>query len=191
MPTGKGRLELTGKRFERLKVLKFVGNKGKHLQWKCLCDCGETRIVSTTNLTQGSTKSCGCYRKEISKRSILTLERRALEYGEGSCNVLYNRYLQTAKKRKLDFQLTREEFKNLTSKDCHYCGSNPSLKVKGKRSNGEYIFNGLDRMDSNAGYALSNVVPCCKTCNYAKNDMQYKEFLEWIQQLIKYNKSHE
>lgn len=64
------RKDLTGQRFGRLIVESFSEEKTKEKQngkryWKCKCDCGETAFVSTTNLTKGLCKSCGCLQKEI------------------------------------------------------------------------------------------------------------------------------
>ncbi len=56
---------LCGKRFGRLVVLEYAGEK----KWKCQCDCGETTIVSGNALNSGSTKSCGCLRIETAKRA--------------------------------------------------------------------------------------------------------------------------
>jgi hypothetical protein len=60
---------LTGKRFGRLLVKSRNGTKikpcgKKYATWDCLCDCGNTTVVSTTGLTSGRTQSCSCYQKE-------------------------------------------------------------------------------------------------------------------------------
>ncbi|MCK4528218.1 hypothetical protein KAW18_12675 [candidate division WOR-3 bacterium] len=57
------RLDLTGQRFTRLLVIEFAYVKNQATYWRCLCDCGNTVIVCCVNL-KGSTKSCGCLRKE-------------------------------------------------------------------------------------------------------------------------------
>jgi hypothetical protein len=56
---------LIGKTFERLTVIKSVGQDkhGKTL-WLCNCTCGNTAIVQTSYLTTGNTKSCGCLKKD-------------------------------------------------------------------------------------------------------------------------------
>lgn len=42
----------------------------KRVTWKTRCRCGKITCVSSSNLTTGKTKSCGCYKSEIiSKRS--------------------------------------------------------------------------------------------------------------------------
>ena len=51
-----------GERFGKLIALKRVEVKNNTGYWLCQCDCGNTLKVSTNNLTQGNTKSCGCTR---------------------------------------------------------------------------------------------------------------------------------
>lgn len=59
-------IDLTGQRFGRLTVIKEIGkNKYSDYLWECLCDCGNTKIVTTNRLRCGITKSCGCLRKEL------------------------------------------------------------------------------------------------------------------------------
>ncbi len=56
---------LTGKRFCRLAVLYYVGQRGKQgAFWVCKCDCGNVRIVASHKLMSKHTKSCGCLQKE-------------------------------------------------------------------------------------------------------------------------------
>ena len=136
---------------------------------------------------QGHTLSCGCLRSEMSSQRLKSFERaNKLESGVGSCNYLWNNYKQGAKKRGLSFEVPKDVFKLITSSDCHYCGSEPNGFVKGRRSNGAYVFNGIDRRDSSVGYVEGNMLPCCSVCNYAKNDMKYEDFQDWIQQLVKF-----
>ena len=59
------KIDLTGQRFERLKVIKEVGrSSGGHVQWLCECDCGKTTVVASNNLRQGKIVSCGCNKRE-------------------------------------------------------------------------------------------------------------------------------
>lgn len=60
--TGKANsLNLTNKKFGKL-TAKYPIDKRKSgcVVWHCECECGGTKDVPTTNLTQGSTRSCGC-----------------------------------------------------------------------------------------------------------------------------------
>lgn len=57
------RIDLTGKRFGDLIVIKYDKN-GK---WLCICDCGNETYVASGNLNNGFTKSCGCKRTNVFK----------------------------------------------------------------------------------------------------------------------------
>lgn len=61
--------DLTGMKFGRLTVIKATceGESGKHAEWLCKCDCGNEKIVRSSNLTVGRVKSCGCLIKESGK----------------------------------------------------------------------------------------------------------------------------
>lgn len=53
--------DLVGERFGMLTVFEISKkNKSGNYQWLCKCDCGETTVVSSSNLLQGHTLSCGC-----------------------------------------------------------------------------------------------------------------------------------
>ncbi len=57
-------IDLTGQRFGRLVVIERAGNKRREALWKCRCDCGTFKEVTSYNLRKGMTQSCGCLRKE-------------------------------------------------------------------------------------------------------------------------------
>lgn len=58
--------DLTGKKFERLTVIKRVENsKSGQTRWLCRCDCGNETIVWGGHLRSGHTRSCGCINKEV------------------------------------------------------------------------------------------------------------------------------
>lgn len=50
-------IDLTGKRFGLLRVVKFV-NRSNGAIWRCVCDCGAIKDISSSNLPR--TSSCGC-----------------------------------------------------------------------------------------------------------------------------------
>lgn len=57
-------LDLTGSVFTRLKVVRRAANRGHHLYWLCVCDCGRAREVKGDHLKSGATRSCGCLNAE-------------------------------------------------------------------------------------------------------------------------------
>lgn len=54
------RLQIEGERFGKLVALEPCGTKRGRVQWKCICDCGRISEVSSSNLFNGRTTSCGC-----------------------------------------------------------------------------------------------------------------------------------
>jgi hypothetical protein len=65
-------IDLTGNKYGRLTIIKRVENsKFLEAQWLCKCECGNTKIVKANNLKRGSTKSCGCLKKEQDCKNIM------------------------------------------------------------------------------------------------------------------------
>ena len=58
-------IDLTGQTFGRLTVIKRVENaKNNKAQWLCQCSCGKQKIIKSSNLIRGATRSCGCIKEE-------------------------------------------------------------------------------------------------------------------------------
>ena len=68
---------LLNKRFGKLLVVSKMNyvDKYKNILWKCMCDCGNIKIVNTHSLNSGNTKSCGCLRKQHNRKKDLTGKR--------------------------------------------------------------------------------------------------------------------
>lgn len=64
-------IDLTHQRFGRLVVekrAKTVARNG-NVCWQCQCDCGKRVVVEGYALRKGITRSCGCLRREVSRRN--------------------------------------------------------------------------------------------------------------------------
>lgn len=62
---------MVGQRFGRLVIQSKVGlNYRGLLEWKCACDCGGTKIATTSLLRDGKVKSCGCLRRELARLKL-------------------------------------------------------------------------------------------------------------------------
>jgi hypothetical protein len=59
---------LAGERFGRLLAVERAGKRGSRYVWLCSCDCGGVATVVVSELTSGSTRSCGCLRAESARR---------------------------------------------------------------------------------------------------------------------------
>lgn len=83
-------LDLNGKRFGRLTIIKRVENRilpsgQKRSQWLCKCDCGNYATVLGYMLTSGKTQSCGCLHDEAFAKARKKYNTYDLsgEYGVG------------------------------------------------------------------------------------------------------------
>jgi hypothetical protein len=162
---------------------KFIGKKYGHLTilrrlpkdennkyfYEAQCECGKTKKVRIGQITNGHIKSCSC------KSGVWKLK------GESGFNLLFGEYKRGALSRGYSFELTSEEFRNITRQNCHYCGCKPS-QIKHlwtiKSTHGDYTYNGIDRIVNTKGYTIENCVPCCKTCNIAKGKLTQEEFVK-------------
>lgn len=62
-------INMTGNKFGRLTIESRADNKGTRAAWHCVCECGNRLVVDGKKLRSGHTKSCGCYRVEITAPS--------------------------------------------------------------------------------------------------------------------------
>lgn len=166
---------LINKKFGFLTVLRFIDNQADSYGtwWECLCECGKLHNVVSHSLVTGQTKSCGC------KAGILYSEKKTKDNNESVINTLYSSYQSHAKKLKIDFLLTNNEFKIFIQDSCYYCGASQSniRKLKSLTGPKEFKYNGIDRVDSSKNYQVENCVTACKDCNLAKRKLSHNDFI--------------
>ncbi len=56
----KPRANITGQVFGKLTAIKIHNKINDRYQWECLCECGNVKIASPSDLKNGKVKSCGC-----------------------------------------------------------------------------------------------------------------------------------
>jgi hypothetical protein len=95
----------------------------------------------------------------------------------------YSQYKSSADKRNIIFELTKDEFINIVSKPCNYCGISDLTYYN---TNGA---GGIDRIDSNNNYIISNCISCCGMCNKMKLDYTKDDFLNKCVQIINNQKT--
>ncbi len=170
---------MPGRRFGRLKVLKHINNNkdGKRL-WLCQCDCGETTVAVGNNLRHGGTRSCGC----------LKIEVMSLPKGKAAFNLVFRSYTNSARQRGYSFKLSKKKrVMELTQQDCTYCGTRPEQIMAPISGSGDFVYNGIDRMDNAKGYVRGNVVACCGVCNLMKKADSQEEFLAQVKKIYKHS----
>lgn len=124
------------------------------------CVCGKVREVRGRTIRDQTSKNCGC------KKADKVRGRSRIAGRDGAKLVLYSRYKRTAKRFGRKFDLSFDEFIEVASTDCFYCGLAPSNVSRRQQS--RFFYNGIDRVDNRLGYENSNVVACCTMCNTHK-----------------------
>lgn len=164
---------LEGVRYGKLIVVRQVFPKVHNMgRWECLCDCGNTTIVLRSNLPR--TSSCGC--------GLRTYE----DPSQSSLNEMIYAYQNNSKARGLEFALTAEEFRGITSSNCAYCGCSPCQDYRPRRKGMTtipYRHNGIDRVDNSKGYVSGNCVSACFICNRMKFKFSADEFQDHISRI--------
>ena len=70
--------EMIGLKFSKLTVVSSAGvDKHQKRIWSCICECGNTTVVATTQLRLGKTQSCGCFKTEV---HTIHGDHKSLEY---------------------------------------------------------------------------------------------------------------
>lgn len=145
---------------------------GGNCYWKCVCDCGEVRIIASGNLN-GKVKSCGCHKKRSGKSSYSWK-------GVGDLGASFVSNLKSqAKFRDIEFNLSIEYLWNLFIFQDRKCALT-RMSLYFTESYKEAVHNkgtaSLDRIDSNSGYLEGNVQWVHKDVNLIKQDLSQSNF---------------
>jgi hypothetical protein len=177
--------DLLNKKLNKLLILKIYSvNNQRYCQ--CQCDCGKVNVFKLFMVAKGKIKSCGCLKDETRIKNLTGAGHNKLDKGVAASHCLFKNYLRDAKRRDLNFDLTLEQFLELTKQNCYYCEATPSKIMHNRRiKDSGYIYNGIDRLNNDEGYTLTNSVACCKECNYMKSSMSFESFKSKIEKIHK------
>lgn len=68
------KIDMSGMKFNRITVVSISkspeNSSNTGLYWNCLCDCGNEFIAYGSRIRNGSTKSCGCLKRELNSLSM-------------------------------------------------------------------------------------------------------------------------
>lgn len=59
--------DISNQKFGRWTVTDSYKRENLNTYWFCKCQCGATGWVALSSLTRGASRSCGCYRDEVSR----------------------------------------------------------------------------------------------------------------------------
>lgn len=83
----------------------------------------------------------------------------------------FNEYKSGAKVRGIMFSIDFDYYSSFWQKPCHYCGSQIETV-------------GLDRINSDLGYVVGNIVSCCFVCNRSKMQLSPKEYVDHCARVV-------
>lgn len=137
--------DLTGVRFGKLTVVSLEKRVNNKTYWKCICDCGGSRIVRSDHLNNGDVTDCGCYRRHISHWNK-----------HGMYNSRLYRIWSLMKER--CYNEKRSEYKRYGGRGIKVCDEwfDSSTFIKWALDNGYDDELTLDRIDNNGNYCPQN-----------------------------------
>jgi len=100
--------------------------------------------------------------------------KKIYERAKQSTKIKLSSLKREANKKNIQWNLTDEESYELICNECHYCGFIDNI-------------NSIDRVDSKQDYNKDNCVSCCKLCNYMKNTIDYRTFIEKAEHIAVFN----
>jgi hypothetical protein len=166
----------------KLKIDNIYSNQ---IEFSCIV-CAQKYIKNKKNFLNGDIKtSCGC--RKVHRNPMISSARRVYKTNYSDGNILF------------------EDFFKISQEKCHYCNAIPSrcknIFKENKNNtntnkiniiNGDFIYNGLDRVDSKLPHDINNIVACCWCCNNSKNNYSYDFFINKIKQINDFkNKNYE
>lgn len=165
--------DYSGYKKGKLTAISFSKRENNKTFWLTKCDCGVLKEMRIDKVVIGRIKSCGCIGVGT-KPSLESVKK-----------LLFRQYKKGAKHRGYSFNLNYDFFIQIVLNNCFYCGSEPLNKQQSftKNSNIYFLRNGIDRINNNIGYEVDNCVPCCFICNRAKSNLDYNDFINWINKI--------
>lgn len=148
---------LIGKKIGRWLVVEEAGrNKYNNVLWRCICDCGNEKLVATPNLTQGKSKSCGCWAKDKAKKSFTTHGLRGTQ--------IYKVWAGIKDRTNPKNNNCKDNYRKFAIKMCEEWRNDFMAFYKWAMANGykeEKLPNGknrltIDRIDNNGDYCPAN-----------------------------------
>jgi len=178
------RIDLTGQIFGRLTVIEYSHTLSCRAYWKCLCECGNEKIIDSGSLKRHKTKSCGCV-------GIKQYRSNSPNWtGVGDMPGSYWRKCKnSANERNLLFNITKEYLWDLFLAQGGKCAlTGVELKFKSHSFNSDGTAS-LDRINSHKGYTIGNVQWLHKDVNFMKQDMSQQDFINYSKLIANYNKN--
>lgn len=183
-------VELKDKKFGRLKVIKLTGSSRSGSKvWECLCDCGNTCLITTRHLNRKkcNIRSCGC----ITKERIGENHPDWKGYKQISSifwNAHINRNSKLGKRKYIEVSIDKKYAWDLFEYQNQKCALT-GLKITFPSTWKDNTWTAsLDRIDSSKGYIKDNVQWVHKHINIMKN-MYTNDYFKEMCKLVATNEN--
>jgi len=122
-------------------------------------------------------KDLNCAKTALWRKNNPEKDKSSQKRKRRSVNYRFSYSAQAAERRKLDWNISKEDYVWLASLPCFYCAVDFSPTTSGV---------GLDRLDNSKGYTLSNVVACCGACNFIRGNNLTVEEMQVVSETLKH-----
>lgn len=175
-------IDISNKKFGKLKAITLARKNGKHRYWNCVCDCGVKKVVAQTSLINSGVKSCGCSKQ---------IKQSANKGWKGCGKISGGRWAGIkwkAQNRGIAFNVTIEQAWSLFEKQQGKCAlTKIDLVFPSKNRLTKEGTASLDRIDSSKGYTLENLQWVHKDINWIKNKLTQQRFIELCKSVAQHN----
>jgi hypothetical protein len=165
------KIDLTGKTFGRLTVLKEeeVRSNSRQIKWVCRCNCGKTKAILGHNLRGGTSASCGC-------AGVEATIRRFTKHGGAPAGRITKEYYVWAEMNSRCHNPNHKRFKDYGGRGITVCQSWRRNFANFRRDMGSKPEGlTLDRVDNDRGYSKRN----CKWSTYKEQCENRRRPANW------------
>ena len=176
-------IDFSGKKIGKLLIIEplEVGHKGggKHIRWKCVCDCGNEVLAYSHHLSRSIGVQCRICtgKKHRSELELKVYMWTGIKRGATSRNINFDISREWA----YDLFLKQNRKCNLSGVDICFAECAADFAI-GKTTAS------LDRIDSSKGYVKDNVQWVHKVVNVMKWHLDQNAFIDWCNKISEKSK---
>jgi len=147
-------VDLTGKVFGRLTVIKKAESSNSRVFWLCKCSCGNTKTIQGGNMSRGKISSCGCIKSEMLTRKNKANATHGLS--KTRLHVIWDGIKKRASKNRSANNKNRDDYFNRGIILCDEWDSSFESFLLWSKQNGYKEDLQIDRINNDKGYYPEN-----------------------------------